>query len=65
MQDADKMRKKAVSLPINTLIILIIAVLVLILTVVFYSMATGREIFPSIIEKIKTALGLFKESSIK
>ena len=57
------MEKKAVSLPINTLIILIIAVLVLVLTIIFYSMATGREIFPSLMEKIRTALSLFKESS--
>ena len=57
------MEKKAVSLPINTLIILIIAVLVLVLTIIFYSMATGQEIFPALMEKIKTTLGLFKESS--
>lgn len=57
------MEKKAVGLPVNTLIILIIAVLVLIITVIFFSTATGREIFPNLMEKIKTALGLFKESS--
>lgn len=63
LRNFNKMKKKAVSLPTNTLVILIIAVIVLVLTILFYGMITGQEIFPTLMEKIKTALGLFKDSS--
>jgi len=59
------MRRRAVSLPINTLIAIIIALIVLAVVLFFYGMVTGKQIFPAIIEKIKMALGLWNATGIK
>lgn len=59
------MRRRAVSLPVNTLVILIIALIVLATVLFFYGMITGKHIFPAIIEQIKRALGLWNATGIK
>ena len=60
-----KMKKHGASLPINVIVIVIIALLVLTLILFFYSQATGKQIFPAIVEKIKIALGLWNATAIK
>lgn len=57
------MKTKAEGLPVNTLIIIIIALLVLVVTIIFFSAITGKEIFPSVMEKVRMALGLWNQSS--
>jgi len=57
-----KMDKKGAELPINTLVIIIIALIILVIAIIFIQMATGKYIFPDIIEKIKNALGFFNQS---
>jgi len=59
------MERRAASLPINILITLIIALVVLAIVLFFYGMITGKHIFPAIIEKIKMALGLWNATGIK
>lgn len=49
----------------NTLVILIIALIVLVMVLFFYGMITGKHIFPAIIEKIKIALGLWNATGVK
>ena len=59
------MKKQAAALPIDVLIILIIAVIVLVMVALFYTAVTGQQIFPSIMDKIKMALGMLNESGVK
>lgn len=57
--------KKAQGLPVNTIILLILALVILVLVVIFYSMATGKSLFPAIMQKIKFALGMWNATAIK
>ena len=57
--------KKAQELSINTLIILIIVIVVLVATIFFWQMATGKYIFPEIMDKFKTFFGSFKAATPK
>ncbi len=59
------MRRRAASLPINILITLIIALIVLAVVLFFYGLVTGKHIFPAIIEQIKIALGLWNATGVK
>ena len=52
--------KKAVELPLNTLVIIIIVIVVLVMTVLFWQMVTGKYIFPEIMNKMKDFFGTFK-----
>jgi len=56
--------KKAQGLPTEVIIIVVIALVVLALVLVFYSMATGRHIFPELTEKIKNILGLWNTTKL-
>ncbi len=57
------MRKQAQALSIQTIIIIIIALVVLALVIFFFTTTTGKQLFPSIIQKIRMALGLWNASS--
>jgi hypothetical protein len=56
--------KKAVSLSIETLVIIILGVIALIVILVIFSSGV-REVFSDILEKIRTALGLWESAAIE
>jgi hypothetical protein len=56
--------KKAQGLPTEVIIVVVIALVVLALVLVFYSVATGRYIFPELIDKIKNILGLWNSTKV-
>lgn len=58
------MDSKGVSLSIQTLVIIIIAIFVLVLIIFFFATTAGKQLFPSIIQKIKIALGLWNTTSM-
>jgi hypothetical protein len=57
--------KKAQELTINTLIIIIVAIVVLVASIFFWQMATGKYIFPEIMDKLKTFFSSFKAATPK
>ncbi|MEM2933026.1 MAG: hypothetical protein QW622_02355 [Candidatus Pacearchaeota archaeon] len=57
------MNKKAQELNIKLLVVIIIALLVLVISVVFFSSGI-KEIFSSLMNKIKIALGLWNASAL-
>ncbi len=57
------MEKRGVELSINTIILVILAVLVLVITIMIFTSA-GKTFFADIMEKLKLALGLLDSTQI-
>jgi len=56
--------KKAVSLSIETLVIIIVGVIALIIVLLIFSSGM-RQVFADIFEKIRSALGLWKSAGVE
>lgn len=57
------MNKRGVELSINTIIVVILAVLVLVITIMIFTSA-GKTFFADIMSKLKLAFGLLETTSL-
>jgi hypothetical protein len=56
------MNKAGAELSINTIVILILSLITLVVILIFFQIATGKTIFPELIEKLKFAFGFANQS---
>ena len=56
------MNKKGVELPINTIIVLILALIFMVVVILIIQSTTSVKIFPAIIDSLKSAFGFLNQS---